>query len=120
MFGKNATWYSPQSFLRNPNQNGRRYAIFASTLLSNVSAMLSAGLADCVWEPQRAAELCRYYYEARDAQRSYADITTKFATHNGVMPIITTKPLPCVTGDHIRGGFRLRRTRQVTSCKIPG
>ena len=21
-------------------------------------------LADCVWEPQRVAELCRYYYEA--------------------------------------------------------
>ena len=37
----------------------------------------------------RTAELCRYYYEARDAQRSYADNTTKLATHSGV------------TGDHV-------------------
>ena len=35
-------------------------------------------------------ELCRYYYEARDAQGSYADITTKLATQCGVLPILAS------------------------------
>ena len=39
-------------------------------------------------ELRRVVGLCRYYYEARDAQRSYADITRKLVTHNGVMPIL--------------------------------
>ena len=49
------------------------HSIFASKLLSNVSAMLSAADWWTVWEPRCVAELCRYYHEARDAQRSYAD-----------------------------------------------
>ena len=39
---------------------------------------------------RRTAELCRYYYEARDAQGSYADITTKLATQCGVLPILAS------------------------------
>ena len=40
--------------------------VFASTLLNNVRAMLSAAdwRADCVCEPRHGAELFRYYYEA--------------------------------------------------------
>ena len=55
--------------------------LFASTLLSNVSVMLSA-------ESGQLADR-RTVFGNRDEQRSYADNTTKLATHSEV------------TGDHV-------------------
>ena len=45
--------------------------------------------ADIVTKLATHSGVMPYCYEARDAQWSYADIATKLATYSGVTPIIT-------------------------------